>query len=349
MEEERKKYTPISQIGEFGLIHRLTDKFKIQRESTLKGVGDDAAVIAPPHNNEVLLFSTDMMAEGIHFDFSYNPLRHLGYKCIASNVSDICAMNGEATQILVSIAISNQYSVETLEEIYEGIRYACKEYNVDLVGGNTTSSKSGLIIGISILGKGKKESITYRSGAKVGDYIIVTGDLGGAYAGLLLLEKGKRDFANDPAVKPDLKAYSGIIQRQLLPQARVDVVKNFHLSDVKPTAMIDISDGLSSEIIHICNESAVGCLLDEGKLPVHEETAKIARSSGLSPTHFALNGGEDYQLLFTIPPTEYKKLRDTSDMTIIGEILPHTDGIKLAAIDGKIRPLSANGWDGLKR
>ncbi|NNM95620.1 MAG: thiamine-phosphate kinase [Bacteroidia bacterium] len=349
MAEENKKYTPISELGEFGLIHRLSGKIELHRESTLKGIGDDAAVIAPPGKDEVILLSTDMMAEGIHFDLAYTPLRHLGYKAVAVNVSDICAMNGEATQFLVSIALSNQYSVETIEEIYEGMRFACKEYNVDLVGGNTSSSRSGLIISISIIGKGRKDNIAYRNGAKAGDLLCVTGDLGAAYAGLFLLEKGKKDFALNPSVKPDLKGYNHILQRQLMPHARMDVINMFADSGVKPSAMIDVSDGLSSEINHLCEDSVAGCLLDEDKIPIHEETIKVAHGAEVSPTLFALNGGEDYQLLFTLPPAEFKKLKDTSDITVIGEMLPPADGIKLAGKDGNIQELTSKGWDGMKK
>ncbi len=349
MQEERIKYTPISELGEFGLIERLTCNIELQRNSTLKGVGDDAAVIAPLEKDEVLLFSTDLLAEGIHFDFAYTPLRHLGYKSVAVNVSDICAMNGEPTQLLVSIALSNQYSVETLEEIYAGIRIACKEYKVDLVGGNTSSLRSGLIINISILGKGKKDRITFRNGAKVGNYLCVTGDLGAAYAGLSVLEKGKTNFAREPSVKPDLKSYTHVLQRQLMPRPRLDIVEMFAHSDVKPTSMIDVSDGLSSEINHLCTESSVGCLIDETQIPIHDETIKIAREAEVSPTIFALNGGEDYQLLFTVSPADYKKLKDISDISLIGEILAPASGIKLADKDGNLHELPVNGWDALKK
>ena len=348
-EEEKKKYTQINDLGEFGLINHLTEKIELQQESTIKGVGDDAAVIAPPEKDEVLLFSTDMMVEGIHFELTYTPLRHLGYKAVSSNVSDICAMNGAATQIVVSIAVSNQYSVESLEEIYKGIRFACKEYNVDLVGGDTTSSRSGLVMDVAIIGKAKKDSVVYRNGAKEDDYVCVTGDVGAAYAGLYLLEKARQNFHKDPSLKPDLQGYGYVLQRQLMPNARVDIIDLFRLSGVKPSAMIDISDGVSSEINHICKASGVGCLVDEDKIPIQEETIKVAGEAGVSPTVFALNGGEDYQLLFTISPADYKKLKDITGISIIGEILSAKDGIKLAGKDGQMHPLSPQGWDGLKK
>lgn len=347
-EAETQKYTEISKLGEFGLIKHLTDKLELNQPSTLKGVGDDAAVIAPPAHGEVMLLSTDMMAEGIHFELTYTPLRHLGYKAVAVNVSDICAMNGEPTQVVVSIAVSNQYSVESLDEIYKGIRYACKEYNVDLVGGDTTSSRSGLVIDVTILGKAVKEKVVYRSGAKPGDLLCVSGDLGAAYAGLLLLERARQTLGADPEEKPDLQGYGYVLQKQLMPNARVDIVEMLAASNVVPTSMIDISDGLSSEIHHICEESKVGCLLEELKIPVHEETIKVARESNAAYSAFALSGGEDYELLFTINPVDLKKIKDPALITVIGEILPAEDGIMVAAKDGKMHPLAVQGWDGLK-
>ena len=345
---EVKKYTEISKLGEFGLIKHLTEKIELLQPSTIKGVGDDAAVIAPPAVGEVLLLSTDMMAEGIHFELTYTPLRHLGYKSVAVNVSDVCAMNGEPTQVVVSIAVSNQYSVESLEEIYKGIKYACKEYKVDLVGGDTTSSRSGLVIDVTILGRVKKERVVYRNGAKPGDLLCVSGDLGAAYAGLLLLERARKTVGADPSQKPELQGYGYVLQKQLMPRARVDMVELFNASGIVPTSMIDISDGLSSEIHHICEASKTGCLLEELKVPIHEETIKVAQENGVSPSLFALSGGEDYELLFTLNPADYKKIKDPSHLTIIGEILPSEDGIMLAAKDGKMHPLAIQGWDGLK-
>jgi len=347
MAEEKAKYTDISTLGEFGLIKHLTEKLEYIQPSSLKGVGDDAAVIAPPAQDEVILFSTDMLAENIHFDLTYTPLRHLGYKAVAVNVSDMCAMNGRASQVVVSLAISNQFSVEALDEIYKGIRFACQEFGVDLVGGDTTSSRSGLVINVSVIGIAKKDEVVYRSGANVGDYLCVSGDLGSAYAGLFLLERAKKTFEKDPAEKPDMQGYGYVLQRQLMPQARIDIIELFHLSGVIPTSMIDISDGLSSEVHHICRSSEVGCLVDENKIPVNEETAKVALEAGVSPTVFALNGGEDYELLFTLNPGDLNKIKDPTKITVIGEIMPAKDGIKLAGRDSKIYELKSTGWDGL--
>lgn len=348
MAETEIKYTEISKLGEFGLIKHLTDKIELNQPSSLKGVGDDAAVIAPPAPGEVMLLSTDMMAEGIHFELTYTPLRHLGYKAVAVNVSDICAMNGEPTQVVVSIAVSNQYSVESLEEIYKGIRYACKEYNVDLVGGDTTSSRSGLVIDVTILGKAPKEKVVYRSGAKPGNLLCVSGDLGASYAGLLLLEKARQTLGADPSKKPELQGYGYVLQKQLMPEARVDIVEMLAASNVLPTAMIDISDGLSAEIHHICEESEVGCLLEELKVPMHEETKKVAAENNANPSLFALSGGEDYELLFTIDAADLKKIKEPNLITVIGEILPAEDGIMIADKAGKMHPMAIQGWDGLK-
>lgn len=347
-EEKVEKYTEISKLGEFGLIKHLTEKIELLQPSSLKGVGDDAAVIAPPAEGEVLLLSTDMMAEGIHFELTYTPLRHLGYKAVAVNVSDICAMNGEPTQVVVSIAVSNQYSVESLEEIYKGIKYACKEYKVDLVGGDTTSSRSGLVIDVTILGKAKKEKVVHRNSAKAGDLLCVSGDLGAAYAGLLLLEKARKNLGADSSVKPELQGFGYVLQKQLMPHARVDMIELFRSSDVVPTSMIDISDGLASEIHHICEASGTGCLLEEIKIPIHEETIKVAQENGVPPSLFALSGGEDYELLFTLNPADYKKIKEPGKLSVIGEILPAEDGIMVAAKDGKMHPLAIQGWDGLK-
>ena len=347
-EETIPKYTEISKLGEFGLIKHLTEKIELLQPSSLKGVGDDAAIIAPPAQDEVLLLSTDMMAEGIHFELTYTPLRHLGYKAVAVNVSDICAMNGEPTQVVVSIAVSNQYSVESLEEIYKGIKYACKEFKVDLVGGDTTSSRSGLVIDVTILGKAKKDRVVHRSNAKPGDLLCVSGDLGAAYAGLLLLERARKNLGANPAQKPELQGYGYVLQKQLMPHPRVDVIEMFRTSGVIPTSMIDISDGLASEIHHICESSKVGCLLEELKIPIHEETTKVAQENSVAPSLFALSGGEDYELLFTLNPADYKKLKEPAMVAVIGEILPAEDGIMVAAKDGKMLPLRIQGWDGLK-
>src|SRR5581483_7252123 len=299
MAEDKKNYTEISKLGEFGLIEHLTKDIKLKQSSTVKGVGDDAAVLSLD-KERYTLFSTDMMVEGIHFDLTYTPLRHLGYKAVSSNVSDVCAMNGEPTHIVVSLAISNQYSVESLEEIYKGIRFACEEYGMDFVGGDTTSSTSGLLINVAILGKVGEKEVVYRKGAKKGDLICVSGDLGSAYAGLLLLQQAKMAFNNDPSLKPDLTGYGHPLQKQLMPHARTEIIALLKSSRVVPTSMIDISDGLSSEINHICKASNVGCMIYEDRIPVNAEVEKLAHEKNVSPTSFALSGGEDYELLFTV-------------------------------------------------
>jgi thiamine-monophosphate kinase len=348
MAEEKKGYTEISKLGEFGLIEHLTKDIKLKHPGTIKGVGDDAAVLSLD-KDKLTLFSTDMMVEGIHFDLTYTPLRHLGYKAVSSNVSDICAMNGEATHIVVSLAISNQYSVESLEEIYKGLRFACEEYGIDFVGGDTTSSTSGLVINIAILGKVGEKEVTHRKGAKKGDHICVSGDLGAAYAGLLLLQQAKNAFNNDPALKPDLTGYGYPLQRQLMPHARNEIVSLFKSSKVVPTAMVDISDGLSSEINHLCKASGVGCIIFEDRIPVNAEVEKLAAQTNTSPTMFALSGGEDYELLFTISPADWDKLKNSNAVTIIGEVADATDGICLQDKTGKEHIINPKGWDSFEQ
>lgn len=348
MAEEKKTYTEIGKLGEFGLIEHLTKNIKLKQPSTVKGVGDDAAVLKLD-KDKLTLFSTDMMVEGIHFDLTYTPLRHLGYKAVSSNVSDMCAMNGEPTHIVISLAISNQYSVESLEEIYKGIRFACEEYNVDFVGGDTTSSTSRLVISIAILGRVGEKEVAYRSGAKKGDLVCVSGDLGAAYAGLMLLQKAKDAFNTDPANKPDLSGYSNVLQRQLMPHARTEIIALFKSSQVVPTSMIDISDGLSSEINHICKASNTGCMIYEDRIPVHEEVQKLAHENNISPTSFALSGGEDYELLFTVTVDDWKKLKDSNAVTAIGEITDTTDGICLQDKTRKEHIINPRGWDSFEK
>jgi len=346
-EESKPTYTPVGKLGEFGLIKKLTEKIILKQLSTIKGVGDDAAVIQPEQDH-IMLFSTDMLAEGVHFDLTYTPLRHLGYKAVTVNVSDICAMNGIPTQITVSMAISNQYSVEAIEELYRGMRYACEEYGVDLVGGDTTSSNSGMIINIAILGKAKKEEVTYRNTAQVGDIVCVSGDLGGACAGLLILDRGKKIFANDPEAKPDLTGYDYVLKRQLMPQARVDIVSLFKEHKIIPTAMIDISDGLSSEVNHLCEDGRIGAVIDEERIPINEATKKVAQEFKQEPMAYALSGGEDYELLFSLSLKDFEKLKDSDQIKRIGEIVTPAQGVSFRDKAGKLHPLSSKGWDGLK-
>ena len=338
-----EKTTNISELGEFGLIDHLTNKFELKNANSLLGVGDDAAVIAIS-DEEVMLLSTDMLIEGIHFNLMYMPLKHLGYKAVAVNVSDICAMNGTAEQITVSLAVSSRFPLEALEELYDGIRIACENYKVDLVGGDTTSSTSGLIINISVVGRVKKEEITYRSGAKEMDLLVVTGDLGGAYIGLQVLEREKEVFKANPTIQPDLDGHDYIIERQLKPEARKDIIGFLKELEVVPTSMIDISDGLASEIIHLCKASNVGCYVYDEKIPIDAKTSMMAIDFNLDPSTCALNGGEDYELLFTIKQTDFEKIQSNPNMTVIGHITDATDGIYFIDKNGSALELEAQGW-----
>lgn len=338
-----EKTTNISELGEFGLIDHLTNKFELKNTNSLLGVGDDAAVIAIS-DEEVMLLSTDILIEGIHFNLMYMPLKHLGYKAVAVNVSDICAMNGTAEQITVSLAVSSRFPLEALEELYDGIRIACENYKVDLVGGDTTSSTSGLIINISVVGRVKKEEITYRSGAKEMDLLVVTGDLGGAYIGLQVLEREKEVFKANPTIQPDLDGHDYIIERQLKPEARKDIIGFLKELEVVPTSMIDISDGLASEIIHLCKASNVGCYVYDEKIPIDAKTSMMAIDFNLDPSTCALNGGEDYELLFTIKQSDFEKIQSNPNMTVIGHITDATDGIYFIDKNGSALELEAQGW-----
>ena len=341
MSEQR---TELNQLGEFGLINHLTNQFENKLPSTLKGVGDDAAVIAFS-NEESTLISTDLLLEGVHFNLMYMPLKHLGYKAVAVNVSDICAMNGITEQITVSIAVSSRFPVEALEELYEGIKLACDKYNVDLIGGDTTSSLTGLMISVTAIGKAKTNEITYRTGAKEHDLLVVTGDLGGAYMGLQVLEREKEVYKANPAIQPDLDGHEYIIQRQLKPEARKDIIGFLKELDVIPTSMIDISDGLASEIIHLCKASNVGCHVYDEKIPIDAQTSIAAIDFNLDPGTCALNGGEDYELLFTIAQSDYDKIKGNPNMTVIGHMTDATDGIYYIDKNGSVIELSAQGWN----
>ena len=337
------KRTEINQLGEFGLIDHLTKSFKNQNKSTIKAVGDDAAVIDRGDYYE--LVSTDVLVEGIHFDLSYTPLKHLGYKSIAVNVSDIAAMNGIAEQVTVSIAISNRISVEALDELYEGIQFACNDYKVDLVGGDTTSSLSGLMISVTAIGTVKKEEVTYRSGAKVGDVVCVTGELGGAYMGLQILEREKQVFLGTPGAQPKLDEYNYIVERLLKPKARMDVIHDFKELKAIPSAMIDISDGLASELHHLAKQSDVGFKIIDENLPVNNETYETALSLNIGPVTCAMNGGEDYELLFTISREGYEKLKTHFDIVGIGEVVPKEEGLNIVTKAGRAHPITAQGWN----
>lgn len=337
------KTTNISELGEFGLIDHLTNKFELKNATSLLGVGDDAAVIAVSEE-EVLLVSTDMLIEGIHFSLMYMPLKHLGYKAVAVNVSDICAMNGTAEQITVSLAVSSRFPLEALEELYEGIRVACDNYNVDLVGGDTSSSVSGLTINITALGRAKKKDVAYRSGAKEMDLLVVTGDLGAAYMGLQVLEREKEVFKANPNIQPDLDGHDYIIERQLKPEARKDIIGFLKELDVVPTSMIDVSDGLASEIIHLCKASKVGCYVYDEKIPIDAKTSMMALEFNLDPSTCALNGGEDYELLFTIKQADFDKIKGNPNMTVIGHITHEDDGTYFIDKNGAALELKAQGW-----
>lgn len=344
---ENKERTELTALGEFGLIDHLTQYVELNNPSSLKGIGDDAAVIKYD-NDKSTLVSTDMLVEGIHFDLTYVPLKHLGYKSVIVNLSDICAMNGTPKQVTVSIAVSNRFSVEAMEELYEGMLLACKRYNVDMVGGDTTSSTSGLIISVTAIGEAKKEDIVYRNGAKEKDLLCLSGDVGGAYMGLQVLEREKFVFKDNPNLQPDLVGNDYILERQLKPEARVDIIELLKKLDVKPTSMIDVSDGLASELLHICKQSEVGCELYEEKIPLDPQTYDRAREFSLDPTVCALSGGEDYELLFTIPMSDYEKVKNVPDFTIIGHMTAKTSGVNLVAKAGTSHPITAQGWNAFK-
>ncbi|MGN6180169.1 MAG: thiamine-phosphate kinase [Mucilaginibacter sp.] len=343
---DNKERTDLEQLGEFGLISYLTKNFALKQKSTLKGVGDDAAVLDP--QGKKMLVSTDMLLEGIHFDLAYTPLKHLGYKAIQVNLSDICAMNAIATQVTVSIGLSSRFPLEAVEELYDGIYLACEKYNVDLIGGDTTSSKQGLVISVTSIGYADEKDITYRSGAHEGDLICVSGDLGGAYTGLQLLEREKLIYLENPKIQPDLEGKDYIVERQLKPEARKDVVELLKEIEVKPTSMIDVSDGLASEILHICKQSDKGCNLYEEKIPLDPMTYDTAREFNLDPTICALSGGEDYELLFTVKQADYDKIKFKMDISIIGYITEPSAGCNLITKSRVVHPLTAQGWNAFK-
>jgi len=342
MEKEETTRTEIASLGEFGLIEHLTKGFELKQPSTLKGVGDDAAVIE--NGNYLTVVSTDLLVEGIHFDLMYFPLKHLGYKAVAVNLSDIYAMNAQPKQITVSLAISNRFSVEGLDELYAGIKAACDQYGVDLVGGDTTSSGKGLIISVTAIGQGEKARLTSRNGAQPGDLICISGDLGGAYLGLQILEREKQIYLSTPGVQPDLEEQKYIVGKFLKPEARKDMVEILAQAGVVPTAMIDVSDGVSSDLMHICKQSGVGAIIEETGVPIHTDAKLMALKFQLDPLNCALNGGEDYELLFTINPRDLDKIRLLPDLYIMGEITESSEGVKLHTSGGKIHDLFALGW-----
>ena len=346
-ENKNNSSTSISDLGVFGLIDHLTKNFKIVQKSSVKGIGDDAAVLSCDSSKQIVV-TTDLLVEGVHFDLSYMPLKHLGYKSVIVNLSDVYAMNAEATQITVSIGVSNRFPVEALEELYEGIHTAAKLYNIDVVGGDTTSSKTGLIISVTAIGTINKDEAVYRNTAKENDLLVVTGDLGAAYLGLQVLEREKKVFEVNPQSQPDLENYTYLIERQLKPEARKDISVLLKELEVKPTSMIDISDGLSSEVLHICKQSEVGCNLYEDKIPLDQQVISTCEEFKLDSTTIALSGGEDYELLFTVSMEDFPKIKANPNLSIIGHITNKKEGIHLITRGNEKIPLIARGWNSLE-
>ena len=344
LEDKKPQLTPISELGEFGLIKHLTENFPIKNSSTERSIGDDAAIINPEGKKVVI--TSDVLAEGVHFNLGYVPLKHLGYKAVVVNLSDIAAMNAVPTQILVSMAVSNRFPVEALDEIYDGIYRACEKYNVDLVGGDTTSSTSGLVITITAIGLENSENLVKRNGAKPNDLLVVTGDLGGAYMGLQILEREHSVYLANPNMQPEMEGYDYILERQLKPEARTDIKKTLEELDIKPTSMIDVSDGLASEILHLSDQSKVGFRLYEEKIPLDTLTITTADEFNLNPAMCALSGGEDYELLFTITPSDFEKLRNHPDFTVICHAVDLEQGnFMVLRGSNELAQITAQGWD----
>jgi len=345
LEDKNQSRTSLDQLGEFGLIHHITKHFKISHKTTVKAVGDDSAVLES--SEKQTLITTDLLIEGVHFDLSYMPLKHLGYKAVVVNLSDVYAMNGAAEQITVSIAVSNRFPLEAIEELYAGIQLACETYQIDLIGGDTTSSTKGMLISVTAVGKANKEEVVFRNGANETDLIVVTGDLGAAYLGLQVLEREKQVFKVNPNNQPDLDNYTYLIERQLKPEARKDISSLLKDMDVKPTAMIDISDGLSSEIMHICSQSKVGCKIYEDKIPLDPQVISACEEFDIDSTMVALSGGEDYELLFTVPIADFDKVKGNPHLSVIGHITDQSAGLNLVTRAGQELELKAQGWNAL--
>jgi len=345
LEDKNTQKTSLAELGEFGLINHITKYFKVENSSTVKAIGDDAAVLDASERQT--LVTTDLLIEGVHFDLSYMPLKHLGYKAVIVNLSDVYAMNGIAEQITVSIAVSNRFPLEAIEELYAGIQLACETYKVDLIGGDTTSSTKGILISVTAIGKAEKEEVVYRNGAKETDLIVVSGDLGAAYLGLQVLEREKQVFKVDPNNQPDLDSYTYLIERQLKPEARKDIAGLLKEMEVKPTAMIDISDGLSSELFHICTHSKVGCKVYEDKLPLDPQVISACEEFELDSTMVALSGGEDYELLFTVPIADFDKIKGNPNFSIIGHVTTENQGLNLVTRANQEIELKAQGWNAI--
>ena len=345
IEDKNQQRTSLSDLGEFGLIEHLTKNFEIKHESTLKSIGDDAAVV--DFKDQKCVITTDLLVEGVHFDLSYVPLKHLGYKSVMVNLSDVYAMNAVPKQITVSIAVSNRFPLEAVEELYKGIHTAAKIYNIDVIGGDTTSSNKGILISITALGHAAAEDIVYRTGAKDNDLVVVTGDVGAAYMGLQVLEREKEVYKVNPQSQPDLSLYSYLIERQLKPEARKDIPKLLKALDVVPTSMIDVSDGLSSEIMHICKQSKCGANIYEEKIPLDPTVISSCEEFNLNSTTVALSGGEDYELLFTIKQEDYPKIKANPNLTVIGHITPEKEGVHLITRANQKVAMQAQGWNSL--
>ncbi len=347
LEDKNQSRTELSALGEFGLIKHIASHIKLGNPSSIKGIGDDAAVIQYEAGKQTLV-STDMLIEGVHFDLTYCPLKHLGYKAVSVNLSDIYAMNASPKQILVSIAISNRFSLEAIEELYAGMLLACEKHGVDLVGGDTSSSRVGMVISITAIGEADKKEIVYRSGAKAGNLLCVSGDLGSAYLGLQILEREKKIFMENPQIQPDMEGNDYLLERQLKPEARKDVIEQLREQGIRPTAMIDVSDGLASEVLHLCTESNAGCRLYENKIPVDDTALQRAREFNMNGTMCAMSGGEDYELLFTVDMKDHDKIKRCSDVTVIGHITEKSEGTNLVLTGTEmLTPITAQGWDAL--
>lgn len=344
---DNKEKTEIAALGEFGLISHLTKNIVLLDKTSVKGIGDDAAVM--DFEGKKTLISTDLLLEGVHFDLAYVPLKHLGFKAVQVNLSDIYAMNGTASQITFSLGISSKFPLEAVEELYQGVLLACQQYKVDLIGGDTSSSKQGLVISVTSIGYADEADVVYRNTAGEGDLICVSGDLGGAYVGLQLLEREKQVYLSNPNIQPDLEGKDYIVERQLKPEARGDIISILKELKIKPTSMIDVSDGLASEILHICTQSAKGCTLYEDKIPIDPMTYETAREFSLDPTVCALSGGEDYELLFTIKQSDFEKIKFDADISIIGHITEAAAGCNLVSKSGNVHELKAQGWNAFNK
>jgi len=342
-DRSQKTRTELAELGEFELIDHLTKDISSRVPSTIKGIGDDAAVING--GDDLILVTTDQLNEGVHFDLGYTPLKHLGYKSAIVNFSDIYAMNGRPEQLVIGLSVSNRFSVEALSTFYEGLRLACDQYGVDLVGGDTTSSASGMFISITVIGRTTREEVVYRSGAGENDLICVSGDLGGAYMGLLLLEREKQVYKANPAMQPDLEGNDYVLERFLKPEARRDIIQRLKEADIRPTSMIDISDGLASELLHICRSSNKGAVIYEDKLPVDVETAALCSDFKIHPATAALNGGEDYELLFTVNLQDFEKIKSVAGVTVIGHITGEAGLAHMVTPDNKLITITAQGWN----